>query len=49
MAFHAEVMPFTQQRMLRQLGAFAADRDFYLGGGTSIAIQLGHRRSADLV
>lgn len=48
MAFHAEVMPVTQQRMLRQLGNFTTERGFYLGGGTAIAIQLGHRRSVDL-
>lgn len=48
MAFHAEVMPATQQEMLRRLGPFATERDFYLGGGTAIAIQLGHRRSVDL-
>ncbi|HEX7118823.1 MAG TPA: nucleotidyl transferase AbiEii/AbiGii toxin family protein [Longimicrobiales bacterium] len=48
MALHAEVMPVTQQRMLRRLGAFATERGFYLGGGTAIAIQLGHRRSDDL-
>lgn len=48
MALHAEVMPVTQQRMLRRLGTFTSDRGFYLGGGTAIAIQLGHRRSIDL-
>ncbi|OLE51637.1 MAG: hypothetical protein AUG51_22010 [Acidobacteria bacterium 13_1_20CM_3_53_8] len=34
--------------MLEQLGPFAASRSFYLGGGTAIALHLGHRRSDDL-
>jgi Nucleotidyl transferase AbiEii toxin, Type IV TA system len=48
MTLHAGVMPVTQQRMLRSLAAFAEKHDFYLAGGTAIAIQLGHRRSLDL-
>ena len=48
MAFHPEVMASRQERILGELGAFATERDFYLGGDTSIAIQLGHRRSVDL-
>lgn len=48
MAFHAEVMPDLQQRMLRAAGTFAVRSGFYLAGGTAIAIHLGHRRSVDL-
>lgn len=48
MTFYPEVMPHVQQDMLRQLGVTAADRGFYLAGGTALAIQIGHRRSVDL-
>ncbi|MDT8437034.1 MAG: nucleotidyl transferase AbiEii/AbiGii toxin family protein [Gemmatimonadota bacterium] len=45
---HPDVLPPEQQAVLRRLGPFTRDRGFYLAGGTSIAIQLGHRRSIDL-
>lgn len=48
MTFHPEVMPGAQQEVLRHLGPFATERGFYLGGGTAVAIHLGHRRSVDL-
>ncbi|TVP58203.1 MAG: hypothetical protein EA351_04135 [Gemmatimonadales bacterium] len=48
MTFYPEVMPLTQQVLLRRLGKIAADRGFYLAGGTALAIQVGHRRSVDL-
>jgi hypothetical protein len=48
MAFHPEVMPAAQQQALHQLGPIASRLNFYLGGGTALAIQLGHRRSVDL-
>lgn len=48
MGFHAEVMPDSQQQMLRNTGPLATRAGFYLAGGTAIAIQLGHRRSIDL-
>ncbi|MFO8174827.1 MAG: hypothetical protein R6T96_11130 [Longimicrobiales bacterium] len=41
-------MENSQQKVLRQVAAFADKRDFCLGGGTAVAIQLGHRRSVDL-
>ncbi len=47
MSLHAEVLPPGQQAALRQLGNVAADCGFYLGGGTAIAIHLGHRQSVD--
>jgi len=47
-AYYPEVMPSTQQKLLRQLGPIAAQRGFYLAGGTALAIQIGHRRSVDL-
>ncbi|NUQ61703.1 MAG: nucleotidyl transferase AbiEii/AbiGii toxin family protein [Pirellulales bacterium] len=43
-----EVLPPEQQEVLRELGRHAADFGFYLGGGTAIAIHLGHRQSLDL-
>lgn len=47
MSFHAEVLPPEQQTALRQLGHAATVSEFYLGGGTAIAIHLGHRQSVD--
>jgi hypothetical protein len=46
--FHEEVLPTEQRRVLNKIGAWCKKRDFYLGGGTAVAIQLGHRRSLDL-
>jgi hypothetical protein len=47
MGFHPEVLTPDQKRVLRQLGPFAIQEDFYLAGGTALAIYLGHRRSRD--
>lgn len=47
MTFYPEVMPVTQQEVLRRLGSIAADLGFYLARGTALAIQMGHRRSVD--
>jgi sucrose-6-phosphate hydrolase SacC (GH32 family) len=47
MIFHSEVLTQRQLLALRQIGAFTADQGFYLGGGTAIALQFGHRRSVD--
>jgi len=48
MNLHPEVLPPEQQAALRPLGPAAAACGFYLGGGTAVAIHLGHRRSVDL-
>lgn len=48
MAIYKEILLPTQLRVLEQLGSFASSRSFYLGGGTAIALHLGHRRSDDL-
>jgi hypothetical protein len=48
MVIHKEILLPTQLRVLEQLGPFTSSRNFYLGGGTTIALQLGHRRSNDL-
>ena len=46
--FHEEVLSPAQERLLARLGAFASEQGFYLGGGTAVALYLGHRRSDDL-
>lgn len=48
MTFHPEVLTPEQRRLLAQLGPVVARERFYLGGGTAIALMLGHRRSDDL-
>ena len=48
MTVHAETLSLEQRAVLRQLGPIAQELGFYLGGGTAIAIQLGHRQSVDL-
>jgi hypothetical protein len=37
----------TQGAVLKTLAPFTRDQGFYLGGGTALALQLGHRRSVD--
>ena len=48
MSWHQEVLPAEQREVLRQLGPVAHDLGFYLGGGTAVALHLGHRQSLDL-
>ena len=48
MKFHDEVLSANQQRALRELGSVMDDLRFSLGGGTAVAIHLGHRESLDL-
>jgi len=48
MKFHSKVLSSRQQKTLRQLSPILSPKGFYLGGGTAIALQLGHRRSFDL-
>lgn len=47
-ALHPEVLTASQRDVLEALGPFLRARDFYLVGGTAVAIHLGHRRSVDL-
>jgi hypothetical protein len=47
MNWHAEVLSEEQHAVLGQLGHVAADLGYYLGGGTAVALHLGHRRSVD--
>jgi Nucleotidyl transferase AbiEii toxin, Type IV TA system len=48
MSWHEEILHPRQRNVLRRLGAIAAERSFYLAGGTAVALHLGHRRSVDL-
>jgi hypothetical protein len=48
MTFHPEILTRTQKRILQLLGPFADQHNFYLAGGTALAVHLGHRRSQDL-
>jgi hypothetical protein len=45
--FHPEVMSAAQKDVLHDLGPAVSASQFYLGGGTALAIRLGHRRSLD--
>jgi hypothetical protein len=47
MSLHPEILNPQQRKTLRLLGPEVTARSFYLGGGTALAIQLGHRRSID--
>jgi hypothetical protein len=47
MKLHTDILTAVQKRALRCLGPFALREGFYLGGGTAVALQLGHRRSVD--
>jgi hypothetical protein len=44
---HYEVLGRSQRSLLPTFSALAAGQDFYLAGGTGLALQLGHRRSVD--
>ena len=46
-SFHLEVLSEQQRAILPALGEFATANGFYLGGGTAVALYLGHRRSVD--
>ena len=48
MSLHAEVLSDAQRSVLPVLGPLVSSRAFYLGGGTAVAVYLGHRRSVDL-
>ncbi len=48
MTFHAEILDDAQQRALASVAPMMTNREFYLAGGTAIALHLGHRHSVDL-
>lgn len=47
MSMHEEALARQQRSALRALGPVMASEAFYLGGGTALAVYLGHRRSVD--
>ncbi len=47
MKFKREILVEPQWQVLRKIGLVITHHNFYLGGGTAIALQLGHRRSVD--
>jgi hypothetical protein len=47
MSFHPEILSPKQRKTLHLLGPEVTARDFYLAGGTALALHLGHRRSVD--
>jgi hypothetical protein len=42
---HPEVLGRDQRRVLERVAPLVTARGFYLGGGTALALQLGHRTS----
>lgn len=48
MNFYTQGLTAVQLEVLRKLAPFTLSRQYYLGGGTALAIYLGHRRSVDL-
>lgn len=48
MTVHPEILSRRQYQVLTRLGPVLTPRGFYLGGGTALALHLGHRRSVDL-
>jgi hypothetical protein len=47
-AIHPDVLSNKLNSVLRRVGAVVNPWGFYLGGGTALALWLGHRRSVDL-
>jgi hypothetical protein len=48
MKFHVECLNKRQFSVLQKLAPIVQQKDFYLGGGTALAIYFGHRASVDL-
>jgi hypothetical protein len=46
--FHSEPLNAVQKIAIQKLGSIMARRQFYLAGGTAMAIYFGHRHSVDL-
>jgi len=47
-SMHPEILTSTQLHVLRRVAPVATAEEFYLAGGTAVALHLGHRRSIDL-
>lgn len=41
------ILPESQKRLLHKITKALSDADFYLAGGTALALQIGHRQSID--
>jgi Nucleotidyl transferase AbiEii toxin, Type IV TA system len=48
MKYHVESLNKKQFSVLQKLAPIIQQKDFYLGGGTALAIYFGHRISVDL-
>lgn len=48
MAIHTDILPTTAETLIPKLAGLQSIKDFYLSGGTALALQLGHRESEDL-
>lgn len=46
-ALHTDMLHAAQRDLLPRLAAALSDTDYYLAGGTALALQLGHRTSVD--
>jgi len=46
--FHLEALTRDLKDVLREIGPFMSEKGLYLGGGTALAVYLGHRVSVDL-
>ncbi len=44
---HTDVLTDTQQHILPQLAKALVDTEYYLAGGTALALRIGHRPSVD--
>jgi hypothetical protein len=44
---HLDILPSEQIKLFRVLSVQSFIKDFYLAGGTCLALQIGHRRSVD--
>jgi len=45
---HTEILTENQFQLFESLSCLPFITDFYLAGGTGLALQIGHRRSLDL-
>ena len=46
--WHEEILSTAAEETIKCLSAIGSIQDFYLAGGTGLALHLGHPRSADL-
>jgi len=44
---HDDILSQTQKDVFQRLAKALANTDFYLAGGTALALQIGHRASVD--